>query len=251
MVTTGAMPEVLSSPRPHPEALTLLGLLPGARTHLRWAWSGSRTERCAPAGPHGSRLASGRANYGHLAGALVCEPSGGLRQVYCAICGDRPAKPRDRGDAGRGPGERRDGGALVGDYHVDAGKTGHNERLIAKALATCPGIPARPIALTVTRPMVLVCIKSLASAGPASSPPARSRSRGPRGRPCRLLCSFWNNGGRVRRMPPGWCRLAKTVIGTADARRLDGAGPTGVSSLPGSSGLNRTSGGDDDGRVTR
>lgn len=40
MVTTGAMPEVLSLPRRAAKALTLLGLLPGARTHLRWAWSG-------------------------------------------------------------------------------------------------------------------------------------------------------------------------------------------------------------------
>ncbi len=58
MVTTGAMPEVLSSPRPRPEALTLLGLLPGARTHLRWTWSGPRTERCAPAGT--SRIRAGQ-----------------------------------------------------------------------------------------------------------------------------------------------------------------------------------------------
>jgi len=34
------MPEVLSLPRRAAKALTLLGLLPGARTHLRWAWSG-------------------------------------------------------------------------------------------------------------------------------------------------------------------------------------------------------------------
>jgi hypothetical protein len=67
----------------------------------------------------------------------------------------------------------------VSDYHVDAGDTGHNERLIAKALATHPCIPPKPIALTVTRPMVLVCIKSLASAGLASSPPAATTFAGP------------------------------------------------------------------------
>ena len=69
----------------------------------------------------------------------------------------------------------------MSDYHVDAEETGHNERLIAKALATYPGIPPRPIALSVTRPMVLVCIKSLASAGPASSPPAAITFAGPAG----------------------------------------------------------------------
>ena len=69
----------------------------------------------------------------------------------------------------------------MSDYHIDAEQTGHNERLIAKALAACPGIPPSPIALTVTRPMVLVCIKSLASAGPASSPPAAITFAGPAG----------------------------------------------------------------------
>ncbi len=69
----------------------------------------------------------------------------------------------------------------MSDYHVDAEETGHNERLIAKALATYPGIPPRPIALTVTRPMVLGLHKSLASAGPASSPPAAVTFAGPAG----------------------------------------------------------------------
>ncbi len=69
----------------------------------------------------------------------------------------------------------------MSDCHVDAEETGPDERLIAKALATYPGIPPSPIALTVTRPLVLICIKSVASAGAASSPPAAITFAGPAG----------------------------------------------------------------------
>jgi hypothetical protein len=94
----------------------------------------------------------------------------------------------------------------VSDYHVDAEETGHNERLIAKALATYPGIPPRPIALSVTRPMVLVCISSLASAGPASSPPAAITFAGPAG-PAMSTAMFlleWAGCAACRLADAGW-----------------------------------------------
>lgn len=69
----------------------------------------------------------------------------------------------------------------MSDYHVDAEETGHNERLIAKALATCPGIPPRPIARTVTRPMVLVCTNPSIPLGRPSSTPAAITFAGPAG----------------------------------------------------------------------
>jgi hypothetical protein len=195
MVTTGAMPEVLSSLRPHPEA-------PDATRFASWRPYAPAvglvrlTDRAVrtsgisriPAGQRARELwpPSGRARMR----AFWWPPSSLLRNMR-----GPSREARDRGDAGRWPGKRRD------------------------------AVAARRL--------------------------PRSRSRGLRGRPCRLLCSFWNSCGRVRGMPPGRCRLAITVIGRADARRLDGAGPSGVSSWPGSGGLTRTSGGDDDGQVTR
>jgi hypothetical protein len=95
--------------------------------------------------------------------------------------GTVPRSPATAGTQAVHPGNGGTQGALVCGQHVDAEETGHNERLIAKALATYPGIPPRPIALTVTRPMILAGTnRSLPLARPARRLP-RSRSRGLRG----------------------------------------------------------------------
>ena len=66
------------------------------------------------------------------------------------------------------------------------------------------GIPPRPIALTATRPMVLVCINIPRFRWAGQLAACRDHVRGARGAghvDCYL--PFWNNCGRVRGMPPG------------------------------------------------
>ena len=126
-----------------------------------------------------------------------------LAKSTAQYAGTVPPSPATAVTQAVGPRNGGDAGALVNDYHVDAEETGHNARLVAKALATYPGIPPRPIALTVTRPMVLVCIKSVASAGPASSPPAAITFAGPAGPAMSTAMFLWNSCGRLCGMPPG------------------------------------------------
>ena len=111
MVTTGAMPEVLSLPRHAAKALTLLGLLPGTRTHLRRAWSGltGPTDRAV-------RTSGNPGAPGWLAGARTFVPPDGrdarVRLTACpslrVFSGNLPPDyragcPGRRNDVHRGP----------------------------------------------------------------------------------------------------------------------------------------------------